>query len=137
MMHPVLDKLVEVDRLEVTRDSVPCAEDRKELTSKAHALRVEITTDILTHYDRLKARGKKGVAPIVNGTCQACHLRLSSSAAARLRDKSQIHLCENCGCYIYPLHVPPPHSISPPMRRKRAPSRRDSPVPADAPLPVA
>lgn len=136
-MHPGLGKLVEVDRIETTRDSVSPSEKEKGLTPKARALRVKISTDMLAHYDQLKARGKRGVAPVVNGTCQACHLRLSSSAAARLRDKSQIHLCENCGCYIYPLHAPPSYLVSPPTRRKRATSRRDSPVPADAPLQVA
>lgn len=136
-MHPVLGKLVELDRIETTRDSVPPSDKEKGLTSRARALRVEISTDMLAHYDQLKARGKRGVAPVVNGTCQACHLRLSSSAAARLRDKSQIHLCENCGCSIYPLRAPPSCAVSPPTRRKRAPARRDSPVPADAPLPVA
>lgn len=136
-MHPVLEKLAELDHLGATLDSIPPAEGKKELTSKARALRTEISADVLMHYDRLKAGGKRGVAPVVNGTCQACHLQLSSGTAARLLDKSQVHLCENCGCYIYPLHVPPSCAVSPPMRRKRAPSRRFSPVPADSPLQVA
>lgn len=136
-MHPALGKLVELDRIETTCDSVPLSETEKGVKSKARSLRAEVSADVLTHYDRLKARGKKAVAPVVNGTCQACYLRLSSSAAARLRDKSQIHLCENCGTYIYPIHAPPPSSVSPQTRRKRVSSRRDSFVPGDAPLQVA
>jgi predicted nucleic acid-binding Zn-ribbon protein len=120
-MHPAIQKLVEMDRL-LASDAAAAA-----------ALRVAIPPELLAHYDRLKVRGKKGVAPVINLVCQSCFLRLSSGAAANLQDKADVHLCENCGCYIYPVRPSPlpSASASPPprMRVRGQPKSRSSRVP--------
>lgn len=64
-------------------------------------LRSQIPTQILGHYDRLVARGKKGVAPVRRQICTACHMRISLGAIMTLRRDDDIVLCENCGRYLY------------------------------------
>jgi hypothetical protein len=107
-MHPAIQKLVDMDHLPATA------------SAQAQALRAEIPAELLAHYDRLKARRKKGIAPVIDGTCQSCYLHLSTSAAARLRDKDDVDLCENCGCYIYPLRAAEPSAVAP--RNGQSPS---------------
>jgi predicted nucleic acid-binding Zn-ribbon protein len=77
----------------------------KPLTLKDEAeileLRRKIPAPILDHFDRLVARGKKGVAIARNGACSECHLRLPSGTMASLAYTDEVHLCDNCGRYLY------------------------------------
>jgi predicted nucleic acid-binding Zn-ribbon protein len=63
-------------------------------------LRGKIPPQILGHYDRLVARGKKGVATVNNGICTACHMRVPLGVIMTLRHGDDIQLCENCGRYL-------------------------------------
>ncbi len=88
---------------------------------RAH--RQKIPDPILGHFDRLRARGKKGVALVRNGVCSECHMRLATGSLATLRQGSDIQLCATCGRYLY---LPPEVAASPaeepaakPVRRKR------------------
>jgi predicted nucleic acid-binding Zn-ribbon protein len=64
-------------------------------------LREPVPAPVLAHFDRLIARGKKGVAVARNGACGECHLRLPSGTMAALAYTNEIHLCDNCGRYLY------------------------------------
>ena len=64
-------------------------------------LRSQIPAQILGHYDRLVARGKKGVALLRNQTCAACHMNVPLGSVLTLRRGDDIVLCENCGRYLY------------------------------------
>ena len=63
-------------------------------------LRADVPGPILAHFDRMIARGKKGVAIAKQGVCGACHLKISSGTWGNLRD-ADIHLCDSCGRYLY------------------------------------
>lgn len=63
--------------------------------------RADVPEAILGHFDRLLARGKKGVAIARNGGCSECHLKISSGTWANLPHRSDIHLCDSCGRYLY------------------------------------
>jgi predicted nucleic acid-binding Zn-ribbon protein len=63
--------------------------------------RSDIPEGVLGHFDRLLARGKKGVAIARNGVCCECHLKISSGTWANLPHRSDIHLCDSCGRYLY------------------------------------
>lgn len=65
------------------------------------ALRGQIPPQILGHYDRLVARGKKGVAVVRNQVCTGCHMRLPIGAYNTLLQGTDIQLCESCGRYLY------------------------------------
>lgn len=71
-------------------------------------LRGNVPEPILAHFDRLLARGKKGVAVVNNGVCSGCHLRVSSGTLGNLWNTNEIHLCDSCGRYLY---LPPQSEI--------------------------
>ena len=64
-------------------------------------LRTRIPPSILGHYDRLVARGKKGVAAVHGQVCSGCHMRVPLGVVNTLRQERDIQLCENCGRYLY------------------------------------
>ena len=66
-------------------------------------LRVKIPAPILVHYDRLAARGKKGVAAVRNQICAGCHVQVPRAVVLTLMHGDDIRICENCGRY---LHLP-------------------------------
>ena len=75
--------------------------------SQVNGLRAKVPKPILDHFDRLIAQGKTGVAMARNGVCCGCHLQLSSGTSASLAHQADIHICDNCGRYLY---LAPPDS---------------------------
>ena len=85
-------------------------------------LRGTIPEPILGHYDRLRARDKKGVAVVRNQVCTGCHMRLPIGVITILMQDRDIQLCDSCGRYLY-LELPAPASAEPapvkaPKKRK-------------------
>jgi hypothetical protein len=64
-------------------------------------LRGKISPQIIAHYDRLFARGKKGVAAVRNQVCTGCHMRVPIGVVATLMHDTDIQICESCGRYLY------------------------------------
>jgi len=64
-------------------------------------LRGQIPVQILAHYDRLVARGKKGLAGVRRQSCTACHMSVPLGAVLTLRRGDDIVLCESCGRYLH------------------------------------
>jgi hypothetical protein len=70
--------------------------------ARVNSLRELIPTSILLHYDRLKARGKRSVAPVKRGVCGSCHLAVPSGSLANLRRTTgTLNVCVNCGAFVY------------------------------------
>jgi len=65
-------------------------------------LRSKIPSQILGHYDRLRARGKKGLAAVRNQVCGSCHVQVPLGVVMTLKRGQDVQLCENCGRYRYP-----------------------------------
>jgi len=88
-------------------------------------LREKIPAQILGHFDRLMAQGRKGVALVRNGVCRECHIRVPSGTAASLIHPKDLYLCDNCGRYLLlPLDeiVPAAEPLAPqsvPVRKTR------------------
>jgi hypothetical protein len=83
------------------------------------ASRKNIPGVVLTHYDRLLARGKKGVAIVRNGVCSECHISVAIGPLADLAHKGGAPVCGNCGRYLFlPANEPVvPVSLQLPRRR--------------------
>jgi len=64
-------------------------------------LRGKIPPQIIAHYDRLLARGKKGVAAVRNQVCTGCHMRVPIGVVTTLMHDTDIQICESCGRYLY------------------------------------
>jgi predicted nucleic acid-binding Zn-ribbon protein len=73
----------------------------KNLDARKAELRETIPAQVLGHYDRLVARGKKGVAVVRNQVCTGCHMRLPIGTINTLMQGADIQLCEICGRYLY------------------------------------
>jgi predicted nucleic acid-binding Zn-ribbon protein len=93
-----MDALLALQTLELN-PKTPAPEQETEILK----LREKVPVPILAHFDRLIARGRKGVATVRNGACGECHLRLPSGTVAVLACTNDVHLCDNCGRY---LHLP-------------------------------
>lgn len=85
-------------------------------------LRGKIPSQILGHYDRLAARGKKGVAAVTNQVCGGCHMKLPLGVIMALKHDTDIQLCETCGRYLYLTAetIVPVVVAAKPVRRRKA-----------------
>jgi predicted nucleic acid-binding Zn-ribbon protein len=110
-MREIMEKLLSIQKLELGATSLKLEHEAETLK-----LREQVPAPILGHFDRLIARGKKGVAVARNGACGECHLRLPSGTMAALAYTNEIHLCDNCGRYLYlPENEPLGLTDSPPV----------------------
>lgn len=73
----------------------------KDVEKQAAALREQIPAPILGHYDRLRARGRKGLALVRNQVCTGCHMSVPIGKITVIMRGEDIQLCENCGRYLY------------------------------------
>ena len=94
-MNVVIQNLLSLQALEfgeVTGENVE---------SRAAELRGKIPQPILGHYDRLRARDRKGVALVRNQVCTGCHMRVPIGQVTVIMRGEDIQLCETCGRYLY------------------------------------
>lgn len=73
-----------------------------ETSQQIEALRGQLPTALLSHYDARRSRGKAPIARVVNGVCRSCFISLPRGRISELnRSSAAVHLCENCGSFIY------------------------------------
>ena len=122
-MRKIMEQLLALQTLQF--DLPPKSDERRAVMEK---IRDQIPSPVLAHYGRLVLRGKKGVAIARNGVCSECHLRIPSGTLAALAYDNDVHLCDNCGRYLYlpedePLGLDEsksPTGLSPSTRRQPA-----------------
>jgi predicted nucleic acid-binding Zn-ribbon protein len=97
--------------------------DQKGTEKQITELRATIPEPILGHYDRLRARDKKGVAVVRNQVCSGCHMRLPIGVITTLMQDRDIQLCDSCGRYLYlEIQQAPvqPEAPAKPVKKRRA-----------------
>ena len=117
-MKELLQNLIQLQSLEFGGD------DKGNQEAALAELRAKIPSQILGHYDRLVARGKKGVAAVRGQVCSGCHMQVPLGVVMTLKRGDDIQLCESCGRYLY---LPPdleteatePDASPKPERKKR------------------
>jgi predicted nucleic acid-binding Zn-ribbon protein len=116
-MNELLQNLLKLQAIEFEETT-----EKKSGTTIAE-LRGKIPPQILGHYDRLVARGKKGVTAIRGENCSSCHIRVPIGAIMTLRRGEDIQLCESCGRYLYLVEEPAAEPVPPviPPKRGRKP----------------
>jgi predicted nucleic acid-binding Zn-ribbon protein len=111
-MKNIIENLLKLQSHEFSGATGPAAKKR------LAELRTPISPPILAHYDRLVARGKKGVAVIRHQVCSECHVQVPRNTVLILMHGDDIQICENCGRYLcLPEHVNP---AQPPKKNKKA-----------------
>src|SRR6266567_5301003 len=93
-MNDVLLQLVKLQTLEFD------SPENKVDETQVKDLRDRIPLPILSHYDRLRARGKRGIAVVRNQVCTGCHMLLPVGVVATLMH-DDVQLCDTCGRYLY------------------------------------
>jgi len=68
--------------------------------SQARELRAAIPPPLLRQYDRLRARGKKGIAVVRHQVCTSCRMQVPIAVVATLMRGTVSQECGNCGCYL-------------------------------------
>jgi predicted nucleic acid-binding Zn-ribbon protein len=93
-MNDLLTNLLKLQAIDFAETSDKDAEVQRE------ELRSHVPQPILAHYDRLVARGKKGIAMVRNQVCTGCHMRLPIGTINTLMQGQDIQLCDTCGRYL-------------------------------------
>ncbi len=93
--NEIMRKLFELQTLEFDAPLQPDTEER------IAELRMTIPLPILGHYERMVARGKKGVAVVAHQTCTGCHMRVPLAVVLELSHGEDVRLCDNCQRYLY------------------------------------
>jgi uncharacterized protein len=78
---------------------------RQELDGAKKAVeeaRGKVDPRFLTGYDRQKKSVRPPiVAPVLEKTCQGCHLKISGEVETSLRDLTKVTTCDSCGRILY------------------------------------
>jgi len=93
---------------------------------KKDQLRTLLPDPILGHFDRLVARGKKGVSIVRLGVCSACHIQVTTGNLVTLARGEDIQICGSCGRYLHlpegePLSAAPKKAVRRPRKAKVKP----------------
>lgn len=81
-------------------------------------LRKTVPPQIIGHFDRMLARGKKAVASVRNQACSSCRMKIPIGNIAVLMRNEDIQLCGSCGRYLY-LPPEPPEVVEAPAPKKK------------------
>jgi uncharacterized protein len=76
--------------------------DQAELQAEREVLAGKAPEELLPLYERLM-RSKDGmaIAPMHDGRCGGCHMRLIASTAIKVQAESEMVRCEDCGRILY------------------------------------
>jgi len=94
-MNSILQDMLKLQALDFGEITVKNAE------TQATELRSKIPQPFIGHYDRLRVRGKKGLALVRNQVCTGCHMHVPIGQITMLMRGEDVQLCETCGRYLY------------------------------------
>src|SRR5258705_9799089 len=86
-MNAILQPLLKLQTIEFGPKANSAAE------TEAAALRAVIPETVLAHYERFRARGKKGIAVVSNQVCSGCHMSLTIGKLTTLKRDTDIERC--------------------------------------------
>lgn len=94
-MHAITDTLLTLQPTLARKDGDPAKKQ-----AAIEELRRTVPAPVLAHFLRLLACDRRGVAVVNHGVCSECHIRVPHATLHSLIDPTDLHLCENCGCYL-------------------------------------
>ena len=119
-MNSILQDLLALQALDFGETTAKNAE------AQAEELRAKIPQPFVGHYERLRVRGKKGVAAVRNQVCTGCHMHVPIGQITVLMRGEDVQLCESCGRYLYlpePAVEEPAAQAEAPKPRKKTPAK--------------
>ena len=103
-IHPdLMQRLRQLAELDEARTALKTKSTKlAALNTEIESVRQLLPTAITHHYDQCRSRKKPAIAPVRRGICGGCHLSMTRSSYAILRrGGGALHVCENCGVFIY------------------------------------
>lgn len=127
-MKIIIENLLALQKL-----LLPSTPATPEKEAKITELRKLVPLPVLTHFDRMVVRGKKGVALVRHGVCSECHIRVPVGVLDSLVAPDDVYLCGICSCYLL-LPAEEIAVMSQPAKGKPVARRTKKPQPAAAPV---
>lgn len=94
--------LVDEDLASIRQRSERIKQDQTELNAERNQLATAIPDSILPLYQRLmKTKDGLAVAPIHEGKCGGCHMKLIASTIVAVQSGKELARCEDCGRILY------------------------------------
>ncbi|MBC8128551.1 MAG: hypothetical protein H8M99_15540 [Gloeobacteraceae cyanobacterium ES-bin-144] len=95
-------KLVEEDLATIAQRAAKMNAERIEVTAERDRLSSEVSESILPLYQRLmKSKDGLALAPMHDGKCEGCHMKLIASTVVAVQTAKEIARCEDCGRILY------------------------------------
>lgn len=94
--------LVEEDLALIVQRRERLDAERREVTAARDALAGQVSEAVLPLYQRLmKSKAGLAVAPMHDGKCGGCHMKLIASTVVATQAGTEIARCEDCGRILY------------------------------------
>ncbi len=76
--------------------------ERGEISAERDRLAAEAPEEVLPLYHRLmKTKAGVAIAPMRDGRCEGCHMKLIASTTIKVQEGKEITQCEDCGRILY------------------------------------
>lgn len=94
--------LVEQDLAKITERGERIRAERAEVAAERERAAAAASEDLLPLYDRLmKTKNGMALAPLEEGKCQGCHMKLIPSTVVAVQGGKESTRCEDCGRILY------------------------------------
>ncbi len=98
----VTRKLVEEDLATVAQRHARMQTEQSEVTAEREKLLASVPESVLPLYNRLmKTKDGLAIAPMRDGKCEGCHMKLIASTVMKVHSGREIAQCEDCGRILY------------------------------------
>ncbi len=95
-------KALEAEKAELDATVDKMNSDIERLTKERAENAAKIAPELLGQYEFISKRlNEAAVAPVLDGTCQICHMRLTPQQSIELRQMTRMMNCPNCQRIIY------------------------------------
>ena len=76
--------------------------DRAEVSADREKLLKNVPQDVIPLYNKLmKSKAGVAIAPLRDGKCEGCHMKLITSTVMKVQTGKEIAQCEDCGRILY------------------------------------
>jgi predicted nucleic acid-binding Zn-ribbon protein len=95
-------KLVEEDLISIKERHARMEADLAEVRAEREILATKVPESVMPLYNRLmKTKDGLAVAPLRDGKCEGCHMKLIASTVMKVQTAKEIAQCEDCGRILY------------------------------------
>lgn len=95
-------RLVDEDLASIAQRRARMEAERAEVTAEREQLSAQVPEAIIPLYQRLmKTKAGMAVAPLDEGKCGGCHMKLIASTVVAVQTGKELTRCEDCGRILY------------------------------------